>query len=84
MITLSKIYLDLISYYKNKSEENIPECELENIEITCQNIIKNNIFIFKDIELNLNEKDITINKIDKLYLDIIISLIKTGKILDYE
>ena len=79
-IIISKIILTLIhnfkgelQYYRNKDEfeEEINELEKENKER-----IKNNIHIFVDLNLQYTDNDIYSKKIDCIYLEIIIALIK--------
>ena len=82
----SKIIIELINNFKNcdlydedKDEEYISKLENENKEY-----IKNNLNIFKEINLNINETDIYNKNIDELYVDIIIALIKSDKLIDLD
>ena len=83
-IIISKIILILIhnfkgelQYYRNKDvfEEEIKELEKENIE-RINNCINNNNYIFSELNLNYTVNDICLKKIDCIYLEIIIALIK--------
>jgi len=86
LIMLSKIIIDLIDNYRGADEynENVVSFELEEIEIENRLIIKNNIEVFKEIDLNFNEDDILMKKIDEIYLEIINALIRSKKIEDFE
>ena len=77
---MSKIIIDLIYNYKRLDEctEEDKE-ELEKIKTDNNEIIKKNLNIFNNIGLNLNEKDINNNKIDKLYLIDIINVLITER-----
>jgi len=83
---LSKIIIDLIYNYRGSHEynENVDKLELEEIEKENRLIIKNNIAMFKEINLNLNEDNILIKKIDELYSDIINALIRSKKVEDFK
>ena len=87
-IILSKIILELIDNYKGLFEYYIKKEEKEKkIEIIKNNnlrIINDNISIFKEIGLNWNVQEIKLKKIDGIYTEIIISLIKNYKLENYE
>ena len=85
-IMLSKIIIDLIYNYRGSDEynENMDRFELEEIEKENRLIIKNNIAIFKEINLNLNEDDILIKNVDEIYAEIINALIRSKKVEDFE
>ena len=85
LIIMSKIIIDLINNYKglNECTEEDKE-ELEKIKTDNNGIIKKNLNIFNNIGLNLNEKDINNNKIDKLYLDIINVLVTERNFENFE
>ena len=85
-IMLSKIIIDLIYNYRGSDEynENMDRFELEEIEKENGLIIKNNIAIFKEINLNLNEDDILIKNVDEIYAEIINALIRSKKVEDFE
>jgi len=80
-LMISKIILVLtknyrgIEEYDEKYENEIVELEKPNLER-----IKNNINILKD--LNINYEDIINKKIEEIYTEIIMNLIKTNKIDD--
>ena len=85
-IIISKIIIDLINNYRNndneieelqsKYEEKLNEIEKEN-----KNIIKRNI---QKIKFKIDEKALFSKKIDIIYIDILINLIKEKKFEDYE
>ena len=80
-IILSKVIIDLIKNYKERNsldEEN----ELNKIEIINGNNIKANISIFKEISIKIN--NIFEIKIDEIYIEIILGLIKNKKLEDYK
>ena len=78
-IVISKIILLLI----NNFDENKNEQELIKIKEEREEIIKSNIYIFKEMNLDLNEDYIKTKKIDEIYIEIINALIKSKKIDDY-
>ena len=86
LIMLSKIIINLIDNYRETDEcnENEDIFELEEIEKENRQIIKNNIKVFKEIELSLEEDDILKKKIDEIYIEIINALISNKKIEDFE
>ena len=86
LIILSKIIIDLIDNYRNtdKCNENEDSFQLKEIEEENRQIIKDNIGVFKEIELNLDENDILKKKIDEIYIEIINSIIRSKKIEDFE
>ena len=77
-LLLSKIILDLIFSYEGK-EKNI---ELNKIKEKNKSYIENNIKVFS--KYNLNLENIEEISLEKLYLDIIIELIKNKKLENYE
>ena len=84
-VLLSKIILELINDYKGLDNTvNNYENELKKIETANEKIIKDNINIFNKLGLKWSDKDIKSKKIDEIYSDIIISLIKIIKLRDYE
>ena len=91
-IILSKIILDLIDNYKqcidieddDDDNDNNNDNELEKIENYNSNLIEKNIYIFKNINLNYNLKDIKKKNIDEIYIDIIEALIINNKTKPYE
>ena len=76
----SKIIIDLINNYKGyyKYEEKDNEI-LDKIESDNKKIIKENVHCLTEIGLNFQQKDIISKKIDEIYVEIIISLIKSKK-----
>ena len=86
LIMFSKIILDLIDNYIETDEynKNKDSFELEEIKKENRQIIKDNIEIFIEIGLNLNEDDILKKKIDEIYSDIINALIRSKNIEDFE
>ena len=85
-IMFSKIIVDLIDNYRRTDEynENEESFELEEIEKENTQIIKNNIEVFKEIDLNLNKDDILKKKIDEIYFDVINALISSRKFEDFK
>ena len=84
-IVINKIILDLIKnfegledYDEDKQKEKIFRIKSDNIKL-----IKEKIDIFKEIKLDYTLDKIILQKIDDLYSDIIIGLIKSKKIDDY-
>ena len=84
-VLFSKIIIDLINNFKETDIYNEKyNDEILKIVNNNKNRIKNNINIFKDFGLNFSENHIISKKIDKLYVEIIIGLIKNHKFEDYE
>ena len=79
-----KIVLDLI--YNYKGYEDYDDIKLSSIIENINNITKENINVFKELNLLDNNNNYNVNniKIDKLYIEIIIYLIKNNKLEDYE
>ncbi len=82
----SKITLELINNFKNSTsgEESEDENFVEKLEKENREDIKNNLYILADIQLKLSEEDIYERNVEKLYVDIIIGLIKSNKLCDFE
>ena len=80
-ILLSLIYnfKGLDNFDEEKDSHEIIEMENTNI-----NIIKDNIKVFKDLGMNYNLDNIIKNKIDFIYSEIIVSLIKLNKFNKYD
>lgn len=85
-LLISKILLSLI--YNFKGLDNFDEekdsheiAEMENINI---NIIKDNIEVFKYFRMNYSLDDIKKKKIDYIYSEIIVSLIKLNEFNKYD
>ena len=78
----SKLIIELIINYRqldNYDEEDDEE-ELNKIEKNNKDNIKKNLNKLKNLDLKLDENTIINNKIDKIYIDIIIKLIEQNKI----
>ena len=84
-IVTSKILLDTINNYSdnNNNIEANNEEDINNIKKEIDNIINDNISIFKELNLDINEDNIKSIKNDEIYCDIIISLIKHNKFGNY-
>ena len=97
-IIISKICIDLINNYKQndkleeenedkskdnddkeKEEEILNEFQKEN-----EDIINENIQYFKQIGLNIDINELISKRIDEIYIEIIISLIKSKQFENYE
>jgi len=83
LIILSKIIIELINYYKvtpeyDEEDEEDEEEVLKEILVVNEERIKNNINILEEIELDINKFKNC--RIDKIYLEIIKSLIKNKKL----
>ena len=82
----SKIILELINNFEgldNPENETYNE-EIEKLKKNNEDYIKNNVINFQEYHLNYNYDDIINNKIDYIYIDIIISLIKERKFEEYD
>jgi hypothetical protein len=77
-IMMSKIINDLINYYKLTEyyDEFKDSEELNKFQKDISEIIEKNISIFKALKLDLTKVDILEKKINILYKEIILSLIK--------
>ena len=85
-IILSKIMLVFINNYRgleNYDEEKDQEI-LTKIEKHNTDRIINNLQILGELHSSLNISDIKERKVDEIYIEIIISLIREGKFEDYE
>ena len=83
-ILFSKIILEVINNYKElDKKEYFNEQSLDEIEKKNSEIIKNKLQYINSIGLEYKVDDIEIKKIDEIYKDIIIGLIKSNKIYDY-
>ena len=84
-IILSKIIIDLINNYEGgntyneKNDEILKQVKLDNI-----NIIKNNNNILKEFKIDLKEENILSINIEELYIQIIISILKSDKFDDFD
>ena len=77
-ILFCKIIIVLIQNYEQLDDKEKEKISLKQIKSENQIIIKENLTIFKKINLNLNEKEIISKKLDELLADIIKSLIING------
>ena len=86
LIFNSKFIIDLIDNYKQLDEydEESEEEILNKIKEENYEYIKNNINIFKDLNLNINEKELNAEKSDKILSEIINSLIINNKFENIE
>ena len=85
-IIISKIIIKLINNLKNcdNFDENKDGEYITNLENKNKEYIINNIYIFKEINLDININDIYEINIDEFYFNIITALIKNDKLTDYE
>ena len=85
-IIYSKIIIELINNYKNCElyDENKDGDILFILENENKEYIKNNINIFREINLDIKENYIYDTNIEELYVDILISLIKNNKLFDFD
>ena len=84
-IILSKIILILIYNYKGEDEYNEEEDGeyLEMLESQVKEVINENMGIFEELKIECKNKEIYDCKIDNLYIEIILSLIKENKFNDF-
>ena len=81
----SKIGIELINNYKNTDNYDESENdELISIEQEFLETIKNNILVFKEFNINYTVDDIIAKKIDEIYIEIIINLIRQKKFENYD
>ena len=81
----AKYILDLIDNYERLDEyEEKNKEKLDKIKEYNEKYIKENLNIFKDLNLDLKEDDFLSKKIDEIYSEIIVSLIKNVKFENYE
>ena len=86
-IIISKINLTLITNFKDFDDNEHDQQQEEQIgKLTKENEeeIDRNMKLIEYMDLNLTKKSIKDNKIDELYIEIIIQLIKNDKLSDYE
>ena len=81
----SKVTVELLNNFKNSNlyNENKDGDSASNLESENIKYIKNNLYIFKEIGLDLNEKDVINKNINEFYANIILSLIKIDKLSDF-
>ena len=85
-IIISKIILDFINNFEgfgDYEEDNEIEI-LKKIKNKCFLIIKDNLYILKDLNLNLSFDDVKEKKIDEIYSEIIIEIIKNKDFTNFE
>ena len=84
-IILSKIIISLIYNYKGEDEYNEEEDskELDMLEKNSKEIIDENMDIFRELNIECKSSEIYDCKIDNLYMEIILSLIKENRFDDY-
>ena len=86
-LIFSKLCIELINYFLDFEEDYDGKSykkELKKIENENRLFIKNNINIFRNLNINITEDIFLHKKIDEIYIMIIISLIKNDKLSDYE
>ena len=84
-IIISKILLQIIDNFKNTDKYNEKdENHLKDIEKKNEEIINNNINYLIELKVNMDKTYIIMENIDKIYIDIIISLLEQNKFKDYE
>jgi len=85
-LLISKIILSLIYNFKglDNYDEEKDSHEIEEMVNININIIKDNIEVFKDFRMNFSLDDIKKNKIDFIYSEIIVSLIKLNNFNKYD
>ena len=85
-IIFLKIVLNLINNYKSSDyyDVNKDEKELNEIENHCKEIIKENLNIFEEINLDINEDEFYLLPIDEIYIKSLNSLIKLDNFDDFE
>ena len=85
-LIIAKIIIEIIDNYRasDNYNENEEKEELYYIEIENKDIINNNINYLKELYSNWNQNYIIEKKIDKIYIDIIITLFKEKKFLNFD
>ena len=83
-VIISKIILELIFNFRGFNKNKNIKTNLDSIEKHNKENIRNNICIFRELNLNLNGDEIEEMKLDEIYSEIIISLIKNKKFEDYD
>ena len=73
-IIISKIILDLINYYEESADENYESSTIQTIQTKIEEEIK----ILEKFKLNWNLEIFRKKKIDEIYIDLIISIIKSN------
>ena len=83
-IIISKIIIELINNYKELYEYVYNKEEIDQFEFEYNKIINDNIRIFNKLDIKMKYEDLIEKKIDEIYSEIIIVLIKKNKFEDYE
>ena len=85
-LLLSKIIIDLINNYEQLDQYNEEEEYevLNEIKLESESIIRKNLTIFNEINLNLTKEDISNKKIDELFSEIIKELIINEKLENFD
>ena len=83
-VIISKIILELLFNFRGFNKNKNISINLDSIEKHNKENIRNNINIFRELNLNLNEGEIEEMNLDEIYSEIIISLIKNEKFEDYD
>lgn len=76
---LVKNYIEMEQYDEEKEGDELKKIKNDNLII-----IKNNISIFNQLGINLNELDIKLKSIEEIYKIIIIAMIKKNFLYDYD
>ena len=85
-LIMSKIIIELVNNYKlfDEYNEEKEKAELENIEKSNRLYILNNLQIFQKFDISFDSDVFILKPIDKIYISIIISLIKNKKLENYD
>ena len=85
-LLMSKVIVELVNNYKlfDEYNEEKEKAELENIEKSNRLYIQNNLQIFQKFDINFDVDVFILKPIDKIYISIIISLIKNKKLENYD
>ena len=84
-VIFSKILLDITNDFcsTDNYDEEIYGTQIAEIKNELNSNIKNNIYCFDELNIDINENKIKNTKLDDLYLEIIISLINSNKFNDF-
>ena len=85
IVIISKILLDITNNFcsTDNYDEEIYGTQIAEIKNELNSNIKNNIYCFDELNIDINENKIKNTKLDDLYLEIIISLINSNKFNDF-
>ena len=85
-IVISKIVLEIINNFceTDNYNEDINGEEIQIFKNEINSIVKNNLDVFKELNLNINEENITSFKANDIICEFLISLIKQNKLDNYE